>query len=54
MKKYDESYVEEILAAMPRGLTLEEFMARCRPDINGGCKHEVIEAGRRYFKRKVA
>jgi hypothetical protein len=54
MKRYNESIVQEILAAMPRGLTLDAFMERCRPDINAGCKLEVLEAGRRYFKREAA
>lgn len=50
-RPYDESYVYEILAAMPEDdLTPDEFVERCMPDINGGYAAEVREAGRRYFK----
>ena len=46
-----ETYVQELLQSLPKGLTLAEFRERCKPDINGGWVHEVHEAERRYFKR---
>ena len=52
-KPYNESYVQEILAALPKGLTLDQLLERCRGDINGGWANEVREAGRRYFKRRA-
>jgi hypothetical protein len=33
---HDESYVQEILKAMPEGLSLEQFLARCAQDLAGG------------------
>jgi hypothetical protein len=46
----DESYVTEILRAMPSELTPEAFMARAKPDINAGYGAEVEEAFGRRFK----
>jgi hypothetical protein len=46
----DESYVAEILRAMPKGITAEEFMTRCQPDINAGYGAEVEAAFDRSFK----
>jgi hypothetical protein len=46
----DESYVAEILRAMPKGITAKEFMARCQPDIKAGYGAEVEEAFGRTFK----
>jgi hypothetical protein len=46
----DESYVTEILRAMPEGITAAEFRARCQPDINAGYSAEVEEAFRRSFR----
>lgn len=45
-----ESYVREILAAIPPGLTRAQFRKRCQVDLNGGYQAEVAEAERRYFK----
>jgi hypothetical protein len=45
----DMKYVKEILAAMPRGLTREQFDERCRADVNAGYDDEVAEAMRVYF-----
>ena len=50
MPPYDESYVHELLKVLPKGLTLDQFMERTRSDVHGGWKHEVLEAGRRYFR----
>lgn len=48
--EFDEEYVREILAAVPKGLrSREEFRAECQLDINGGWHAEVAEAMRRYF-----
>ena len=46
---HDESYVQEILKAMPEGLSLEQFLARCGQDLAAGYKQEVEEAAWRYF-----
>jgi len=53
MPPYEESYVHELLKTLPKGLTLDQFMERTRPDVHGGWKHEVAEAGRRYFAAGV-
>jgi hypothetical protein len=45
-----EDYVKAILADIPDGLTPEQFLSRCRPDLNAGHTREVEEAVRRYFK----
>jgi len=45
----DASYIAEILRDMPPGLTPEEFLACCQPDINDGYRAEVAEALRRYI-----
>jgi hypothetical protein len=50
MRRVDESYIREILKAMPTGLTRQQFRSRCKPDINGGYRAEVAEAEARYFK----
>ena len=47
-------YVKEILTAMPKGLTQEEFLAKCRPDINAGYRLEVEQAWRQYNKKRAA
>jgi hypothetical protein len=46
----DESYVADLLRAMPQGLTRQQFREQCRLDLNGGYAAEVQEAERRYFK----
>jgi hypothetical protein len=52
MKRYDEDYVQELLAALPKGLTRGQFYDRCTLDIKGGYINEVQEAYWRYFKHK--
>lgn len=47
---HDSAYVAEILRAMPRDLSQEEFRHRCRYRIYAGWQAEVIEAERRYFE----
>jgi hypothetical protein len=46
---HDESYVQEILKAMPEGLSLEQFLAHCAQDLAAGYRQEVEEAAWRYF-----
>ena len=46
----DESYVAEILRAMPKGISAKAFMNRCQPDINAGYGAEVEEAFGRTFR----
>jgi hypothetical protein len=46
----DQNHVSEILRAMPKGISAEDFMARCQPDINAGYGAEVEEAFWRTFK----
>lgn len=47
----DESYIKEILAGAPAGMTRDQFMVHCQLDINAGYAVEVEEAARRYFKK---
>lgn len=46
-----ESYVREILADMPPGLTAVQFQERCRPHLHAGYHFEVDLAERRYFQK---
>jgi hypothetical protein len=50
---HDESYVQEILKAMPEGLSLEQFLARCAQDLAAGYRQEVEEAAWRYFAPRL-
>jgi hypothetical protein len=46
---FDESYVLEILQAMPAGLSQEQFIERTTPDRRAGWTVEVAVAFKRYF-----
>jgi hypothetical protein len=46
----DESYVAEIVRAVPKGISAKAFMNRCQPNINAGYGAEVEEAFRRSFR----
>lgn len=49
MSDVDISYVREILAALPSGLSRAEFLRRTGLDLQAGYFAEVAEAERRYF-----
>ncbi|MGI9422998.1 MAG: hypothetical protein ACR2PA_07370 [Hyphomicrobiaceae bacterium] len=56
MPHIQESQVEEILeqARKRQPKTITDFISICRPDANIGWRHEVLEAGKRYFIERQA